>query len=361
MTDAPAALPPGSTVGILGAGQLGRMLAIAAARLGLRARLYDPAEEAPAADVAPVVRAAWDDAAALAAFAAAVDVVTLEFENVPVATLGALAPLVPVRPGPRALAVAQDRVEEKRFLRAAGAMTAPFAAVEGPEDAAAALRGFGGPAILKTRRMGYDGKGQVRVADAADLPAAFAALGGAPAVLEGVAPFVREISVVAARGLDGTVRAYDPGENRHEGGVLRRTVVPAAIDADTAARAVALAGDILRALDYVGAMGVELFHMPDGALWVNEIAPRVHNTGHWTIEACAVDQFGQHVRAVCGWPLGDPRRHCDATMDNLLGDEAADWARLAAEPGAALHLYGKGTARPGRKMGHVTRTRPLGA
>jgi 5-(carboxyamino)imidazole ribonucleotide synthase len=358
VTDAP--LPPGSTVGILGAGQLGRMLAVAAARLGLKARLYDPAPEAPAADVAPVVRAAWDDAAALAAFAASVDVVTLEFENVPVAALEALAPLVPVRPGPRALAVAQDRVAEKRFLVEAGAGTAPFAPVDALPDAQAGFaRLGGGPAILKTRRMGYDGKGQVRVSTAADLPAAIAALGGAPAILEGVVRFAREISVVAARGLDGTVRAFDPGENVHEAGVLRSTTVPAAIDADTAARAAALAARILTALDYVGVMGVEMFHLPDGSLLVNEIAPRVHNTGHWTIEACAADQFSQAVRAVCGWPLGDPRRHCDAAMENLLGDEASAWMRLAAEPGAALHLYGKGAARPGRKMGHVTRTAPL--
>jgi 5-(carboxyamino)imidazole ribonucleotide synthase len=336
------------------------MLAIAAARLGLKARLYDPAPEAPAADVAPVIRAAWDDAAALAAFAASVDVVTLEFENVPVSTLETLAPLVPVRPGPRALAVAQDRVAEKRFLVEAGAGTAPFAPVDALAEAQAAFaRLGGGPAILKTRRMGYDGKGQVRVRTAAELPAAMEALSGAPAILEGVVGFVREISVVAARGLDGTVRAFDPGENVHEGGILRRTAVPAAIDAETTGRATALAARILTALDYVGVMGVEMFHLPDGALLVNEIAPRVHNTGHWTIEACAADQFSQAVRAVCGWPLGDPRRHCDAVMENLLGDESSNWRRLAAEPGAGLHLYGKGAPRPGRKMGHVTRTTPL--
>jgi 5-(carboxyamino)imidazole ribonucleotide synthase len=186
-------------------------------------------------------------------------------------------------------------------------------------------------------------------------------MGGQPAILEAVVPFAREISVVAARGLDGRTAAYDPGENLHRGGVLRRTTVPAAIDAETAARARALAVRVLDALDYVGVMGVELFHLPDGRLLANEIAPRVHNTGHWTLEACAVDQFEQQIRAVCGWPLGDPRRHADAVMENLIGDEAGDWARLAAEPGAALHLYGKGEARPGRKMGHVTRLSPLGS
>ena len=354
----PPPLGPGATLGVLGAGQLGRMLAIAAARMGLRARLYDPAPDPPAAHVAPVVTAAWDDAEALAAFAASVDVVTLEFENVPVAALEALATRAPVRPGARALAVAQDRVAEKRFLRAAGVETAPFAPVDDAASLAAALAEIGTPAILKTRRLGYDGKGQSRIARPEDAAAALAALNGAPAILEGVAPFVREVSVVAARGLDGRVAAFDPGENVHEGGVLRRTGVPAAIDAETAARAREIAATILDRLDYVGVMGVELFHMADGRLLANEIAPRVHNTGHWTIEACAVDQFAQHVRAVCGWPLGDPRRHADAEMENLIGDEAADWARLAAEPGAALHLYGKAEARPGRKMGHVTRLRP---
>ncbi len=353
-------LPPGATVGILGAGQLGRMLAMAAARMGLRAHVYAPDAEAPAADVARHTRAGWDDAAALAAFAAAVDVVTLEFENVPVAAVEALAARVPVRPGARALAVAQDRLAEKAFLNGIGVETAAFAAVEDAASLDRALAALGAPAILKTRRMGYDGKGQARIAGPGDAPAALAAMGGRLAILEAVAPFVREISVVAARGLDGAVRAYDPGENRHEGGVLRRTTVPAAVDAETAARAADIAVRILTALDYVGVMGVELFHMPDGRLLANEVAPRVHNTGHWTLEACAVDQFAQHVRAVCGWPLGDPVRHADAVMDNLLGDAAGDWARLAAEPGAALHLYGKAQARPGRKMGHVTRLSPRG-
>lgn len=348
-------LPPGSTVGILGGGQLGRMLAIAAARLGLRARIYAPEASPPAGDVAQAVQGGWDDAQALAAFAASVDVVTLEFENVPVSAVETLARRIPVRPGARALAAAQDRLEEKTFLNAAGAETAPFAPVDTLSDLRAALSRLGTPAILKTRRLGYDGKGQVRIADPAQAEAAFAAMGGQPAILEGFAAFDREISVVAARGLDGDFRAYDPGQNVHRDGILRTTTVPAAIDAATAARAVAVARGVLHALDYVGVMGVELFHMPDGRLLVNEIAPRVHNTGHWTIEACAVCQFQQQIRAVCGWPLGDPRRHADAVMENLIGDDAADWLALAREPGAALHLYGKGEARPGRKMGHVTR------
>jgi len=351
-------IEPGGTVGILGAGQLGRMLAMAAPRMGLRARLYAPEADPPAAHVAPVTRGAWDDADALAAFAASVDVVTLEFENVPLGAVETLAPLVPVRPGARALAVAQDRLTEKRFLNEAGARTAPFAPVEDAASLGAALAALGLPAILKTRRLGYDGKGQARLNSAADAPAALAAMGGAPAILEGFAPFAREVSVVIARGADGATRAYDPGENVHRDGILRTTTVPAALDADAAARAVAVATRIVDALGYVGVLGVELFHMPDGAFWVNEIAPRVHNTGHWTINACAVDQFEQHLRAVCGWPLGDPRRHCDAVMENLIGDDDAAWPRLAAEPGAALHLYGKAGARPGRKMGHVTRTTP---
>lgn len=355
-----SALPPGSTVGVLGAGQLGRMLAVAAARLGLRARLYAPEADPPAAHVAPVDRGAWDDVAALAAFAAKVDVVTLEFENVPVATLEALAPLVPVRPGPRALAMAQDRVVEKTFLNEAGAPTVAFRPVDDAASLDRAIAELGVPAILKTRRLGYDGKGQARIAAPGDAAAALAAMNGAPAVLEAMAPFAREISVVVARGLDGATAAYDPAENVHAAGILRRSAVPAAIDDETRARAQATAARIVDALDYVGVMGVEFFHMPDGALLVNEVAPRVHNTGHWTMEACAVDQFSQHVRAVCGWPLGDPRRHCDAVMENLIGDEAEGWALLSAEQGAALHLYGKAEARPGRKMGHVTRTNRIG-
>ena len=227
------------------------------------------------------------------------------------------------------------------------------------DDMAAAMNSIGAPAILKTCRMGYDGKGQARVLTPSDAPKALADMAGAPAILEGFVPFRREISVIAARGLDGRIEAFDPGENEHEGGILRRTTVPAALSADTHARAMEIAGNILTALNYVGVIGVELFETDDGALLVNEIAPRVHNTGHWTIEACATDQFQQHIRAVAGWPLASPRRHAMAVMTNLIGDDAAEWSSLAAEPGAALHLYGKGEARPGRKMGHVTVVSPL--
>ncbi len=353
-----APLAPGATVGVLGAGQLGRMLAVAAARMGLRMVLFDPAPDPPAAHLAPVVTAAWDDERALAAFAARADVATLEFENAPLHAVETVAAHIPVRPGPRALAVAQDRVTEKRFLREAGVETAPFAAVDDAESLRAALAEIGAPAVLKTRRLGYDGKGQARIAAPEEAASALAAMKGAPAILEGWAPFARELSVIVARGADGSVACYDPGENLHENGVLRRTTVPAAVDAETSARARATARRIVEALDYVGVMGVELFHMADGRLLANEIAPRVHNTGHWTIEACAVDQFAQHLRAVCGWPLGDPVRHADAAMENLLGEEAADWVRIAREPGTALHLYGKSESRPGRKMGHLTRLSP---
>ncbi|MEL7465377.1 MAG: 5-(carboxyamino)imidazole ribonucleotide synthase [Pseudomonadota bacterium] len=351
---------PGGTVGILGGGQLGRMLAIAAAQLGLKAHIYAPEADPPAGDVAAAVtRGAWGDRAALGAFAAAVDVVTYEFENVPAETVDVLEPLVPVRPGRKALAVAQDRVDEKSFMNGIGVETAPFAAVDDAASLEAALDRIGAPALLKTRRLGYDGKGQARIAARADAAEALAAMAGAPAVLEGFVDFAREISVIAARGLDGSIAAYDPGENAHEAGILRRTTVPAASAPPVLAEAKAIAGRILTALDYVGVIGVEFFETAEGALLVNEIAPRVHNTGHWTIEACATDQFQQHVKAVCGWRLGDPARHADAVMDNLIGDEANDWARLAEAPGAALHLYGKAEARAGRKMGHVTRTSPL--
>ncbi len=347
-------IAPGGTVGILGGGQLGRMLAIAAAQLGLRAHIYAPEDNPPAGDVAAAVtRGGWDDAAALTAFARAVDVVTYEFENVPAATVDILEPLVPVRPGRKALAVAQDRVDEKFFLNRIGVTTAPFAPVDDADDLEKALGDIGMPTILKTRRMGYDGKGQARIMTAADAADALSEMRGAPAVLEGFVTFTREISVIAARGLDGSIAAFDPGENVHEAGILRRTTVPARSGDAVIAEAKSIAARILTALDYVGVIGVELFETPDGALLVNEIAPRVHNTGHWTIEAAATDQFQQHIKAVCGWPLGSPARHADAVMDNLIGDDVDHWADLSQD--GALHLYGKGEARPGRKMGHVTR------
>ena len=351
-------LHPGAVIGILGGGQLGRMLAMAAARLGYRSHIYDPAPAPPAADVAHgLTTAAYDDAAALAGFAAAADVVTYEFENIPAATLDLLGALRPIHPNRRALAIAQDRLAEKAFLSAIGLAIAPHAAVTSAEDLVAALARLGCPAILKTTRLGYDGKGQTRIMAPPDAPAALAALQGAPGVLERLIPFTQEVSVIAARALDGTVACYDPGENLHRDGILRTTTVPARLPPGQRSDAILAAARILTALDYVGVLGVEMFVTPE-ALIVNEIAPRVHNSGHWTQNGCAVDQFEQHIRAITGWPLGDGGRHSDVMMENLIGDDVARIPLIAAERNAALHLYGKAQVRPGRKMGHVNRMLP---
>lgn len=354
-------LPPGSTIGVLGGGQLGRMLALAAARLGFDTVILTPGEGDCASRVAArTIVAAYDDPAALEELARVSDVVTFEFENVPAAVVERLLALgVQVAPGPRALAVAQDRVEEKTFLNSVGAPTVGFAVIDRPEDIRPALDKLGAPALLKTRREGYDGKGQTWIESHADAAAAFDRIGRRPAILEARADFVREVSVIAARGRDGEVACYPLGENHHEGGVLRRTSAPAAASEATVVQAQTIAARILTSLDYVGVMGVEMFELKDGRLLVNEFAPRVHNTGHWTLDGCEVDQFEQHVRAVAGWPLGPTTPLAHVEMENLLGDEADAWARLAAEPEARLWLYGKGEGRPGRKMGHVNRLRPL--
>lgn len=347
-------LRPGQTIGILGGGQLGRMLAVAASRLGLNCHVYDPAPSGPAAEVcATSTTAAWDDEAALRAFAGAVDVVTYEFENVPAASLDLIESLVPIRPGRRALAVSQDRIDEKEFLQNLGLTTAPFAQVDDATTLDAALSRIGAPAILKTRRFGYDGKGQARIMTPGDTADALAEIKDAPAILEGFVDFSHEVSVIGARGIDGAVACFDPGENRHEDGILRETIVPARLSASQRTDAVLLAARILTALDYVGVMGVELFVTPRG-LVVNEIAPRVHNSGHWTQNGCLIDQFEQHIRAVAGWPLGDGARHSDVTMENLIGDDIDRILEIAGTQ-SAIHLYGKAEARPGRKMGHVNR------
>jgi 5-(carboxyamino)imidazole ribonucleotide synthase len=356
-------LAPGATIGILGAGQLGRMLAMAAARLGLRSHIFAPEPEAPAFDVASATTiAAYEDEAALAAFAAAVDVVTYEFENVPTTCVEFLSALRPVRPGVRALSLTQDRLVEKTFLRDLGLATAPFAAVDDAEALARAVAALGRPSILKTRRFGYDGKGQALIGEGGDLAALYAGLGGAPAILEGFVDFEREASVVAARGLDGAFAAFDLCENEHERHILARTRVPAAIAPATAARAVGIARQILEALDYVGVLAVEMFvtRAADGAegLVVNELAPRVHNSGHWTIDGAQTSQFEQHVRAIAGWPLGATTRRGRIEMRNLIGEEAVQWREILAQGDASLHLYGKMEVRPGRKMGHVTRVLP---
>ncbi|AZB63183.1 phosphoribosylaminoimidazole carboxylase ATPase subunit [Cereibacter sphaeroides WS8N] len=348
-------LPPGSTIGILGGGQLGRMLSVAAARLGFRTHIFEPSANPPAADVAHAVTTApYEDEAALRAFAASVDVITYEFENIPTSALDLLEALKPLHPNRRALAVSQDRLEEKGFLTGLGLAVAPYRPVGSREDLEAAIHGIGTPAILKTTRLGYDGKGQARLMEPDDAAEAFASMGGQPAVLEGFVRFTHEVSVIAARGRDGSVAVYEPGENVHLSGILHTTTVPARLTASQRTDAVLLAGRILNALDYVGVMGVELFVTPE-ALLVNEIAPRVHNSGHWTQNGCAVDQFEQHIRAITGWPLGDGSRFADVEMENLIGHDVARVPALALEKHTAIHLYGKAEARPGRKMGHVNR------
>lgn len=353
-------LKPGARIGILGGGQLGRMLALDAARLGFDVHIFTPEDNSPAARVAAACTVApYDDVDAVARFAAGVDVVTYEFENVPVETAKAAAQHAPLRPGVKALEVCQDRVTEKRFVNDAGIETTPWLAVASAQEAAGAVTALGVPSILKTRRLGYDGKGQQVIRNAGEAAAAFDALGGVPCILEAFAPFTREVSVVAARSADGQVAAYPLAENRHEGGILRTSIAPAPGADALAGEALRIASAILQGLDYVGVLAVELFVLERGRLWVNEIAPRVHNTGHWTMDACAVSQFEQHIRAVAGWPLGNPAAHSAARMDNLIGDDVMRWQALASEPGVCLHLYGKGDARPGRKMGHVNRLSPL--
>ena len=354
-------LNPGDMIGVLGSGQLGRMIALAAARLGLRTHIYCP-DPGPAFDVcAQFTVASYDDETALDAFAQSVGVVSYEFENVPSQTAAFLAARRPVRPGARALATSQDRFAEKTFLNGIGVATAPFAVVDGVDDLRAAVEALGRPSILKTRRFGYDGKGQALIRPGDDLAAAFQAVGAAPSILEGFVPFAREISVIGARGLDGSFAAFDVRENEHEDHILARTVVPARVSAATARAAMEMAGRIAAALDYVGVITVEMFLVEDGAgerIVVNEIAPRVHNSGHWTIDGAVTSQFEQHVRAICGWPLGAPRRHGRIEMGNLIGAQALGWEALLQEPGLCLHLYGKHEARAGRKMGHWTKVFP---
>lgn len=348
-------LAPGATIGILGGGQLGRMLSVAASRLGLRTHIYEPGANPPAGHVADrVTTAAYEDVAALAAFAESVDIITYEFENVPAASLDRLEAIRPIRPNRRALAVSQDRMAEKDFLTGLGLRTAPYSRVTDRNSLEAGLARIGVPGILKTNRLGYDGKGQARIMAPQDAPGALAAMAGADAILEGFVDFSHEVSVIAARGLDGSVACYDPGENVHRNGILHSTTVPARLSASQRTDAVLLAARILNALDYVGVLGVELF-VTDSGLIVNEIAPRVHNSGHWTQQGCTVDQFEQHIRAICGWPLGDGSRFADVVMENLIGHEVERVPMLARERNLSIHLYGKAEAKAGRKMGHVNR------
>lgn len=354
-------LPPGSTIGVLGGGQLGRMLAVAASRLGIKTHIYSDVANAPASDVAAATTVgAYDDDAAITGFADAVDVVTCEFENIPAKTLEIAGRSAPVFPPPKSFAVAQDRLVEKDFISALGISVAPYAAIDDLNGLRQALADLSTPAILKTRRFGYDGKGQVLIHTPSEAESAWETIGGVPSVLEGVVRFEREVSVIAVRGQDGKAQFYDVVENVHQSGILATSRAPARISDSTVFEARRIAGAIADALQYVGVLCVEMFEREGDApdLIVNEIAPRVHNSGHWTIDACPVSQFENHVRAICGWPLGSTDRHNDAVMTNLIGDDANQWRELAAEPGAAIHLYGKAEARPGRKMGHVTRLFP---
>ena len=352
-------VPIGGTIGIIGGGQLGRMTALAAARLGYKCHIFCPEPACPASQVSfATTTASYDDQQALAAFADAVDVVTFEFENIPADSVRILAEHVPVRPSWKVLETAQDRVVEKSFFNNLGIATAPWRAVNGPDDLTAAVAELGRPSVLKTSRFGYDGKGQVKITSDSDLSAAWEAIGQVPAILEGFVDFACEVSVIVARGLDGKAVCFDVVENRHKNHILDITIAPAEIAPALAEEGRRLAESAANALDLVGLLAIELFVTKDHRLLVNEMAPRPHNSGHWTMDACLTDQFEQFTRAVCGLPLGDASRHSDARMTNLIGDDMELVPALLAEPGARLHLYGKAEARPGRKMGHVNHLFP---
>ena len=349
-------LAPGAVIGIVGGGQLGRMTALAAARLGYRCHILAPDADSPAMQVTNLATiAAYDDQDALARFGQAVDVVTIEFENLPVEPLAELARSRPMHPAPSVLAICQDRAQEKGFLERIGVATAPNVVVADPEDVRRGLAELGTPAVLKTARWGYDGKGQIKLGAEADPERVWSEMATSRAVLERWIDFEREISVITARDRNGALASYVPVENQHRDHILARTIAPAPIPASLAKAAQELAEHIATELNLIGLLAVEMFVSRDQRLLVNELAPRPHNSGHWTIDACAVSQFEQLVRAICGLPLGDPGRSFDAVMDNLLGDAVDGWADVLAQPDARLHLYGKTPVRPGRKQGHVTR------
>jgi 5-(carboxyamino)imidazole ribonucleotide synthase len=363
----PPPLPPGSTVGMLGGGQLGRMAALAAAALGYRTHVFCPEKDAPATQVTPLLtQAAYDDEEALAAFAAAVDVITYEFENVPAAAAEFLAQRKPVRPGPDVLRICQNRLREKDFLRSIGVPTTRFAEVAGVEALARVARDLGRPCILKSAEMGYDGKGQVLIRANTDLAEAWAEMSGGEkgdkaavqGIVEAFVDFRLEISVIVARGLDGAIQTWVPVENQHSNHILDQTIVPARISEKASQKAEAIARHTAEEIGLVGVLAIEMFVTADDEILVNELAPRPHNSGHWTIDACITSQFEQQVRAVCGLPLGSTERLCDAVMKNLLGDEVERWRGILSDPSVKLHLYGKSEARPGRKMGHFTKLIP---
>ncbi|HEY0523505.1 MAG TPA: 5-(carboxyamino)imidazole ribonucleotide synthase [Stellaceae bacterium] len=348
-------LAPGATIGILGGGQLGRMTAMAAARLGYRSHIFTPEAEGPALQVTPFATVAeYDDWAALDRFAAACDVITFEFENVPAETAEYLAERKPVRPSPAVLRITQDRLREKDFLRSIDVATAGYREISGPTALARALRNLNQHAVLKTVRMGYDGKGQVMLAPDADAAEAWRRMGGESGILEDFVDFACEISVIVARGPGGSA-TYTPVENQHAHHILDTTIVPARVTAPVAMRAEAIARHVAEKIDLVGILAVEMFVTQAGEVLVNELAPRPHNSGHWTIDACHTSQFEQLVRAICGLPLGSTEPYCDAVMKNLIGGDVEKWREWLADPNAKVHIYGKTKARPGRKMGHVTR------
>jgi 5-(carboxyamino)imidazole ribonucleotide synthase len=350
---------PGATIGILGGGQLGRMTALAAARLGYRCHVFTPERDSPASHVADATTvAAYDDRAALASFASAVDVVTYEFENIPADPVVFLASIKPVRPKPEVLAICQDRLREKDFLNGIGVATACYQEVTSAAGLVHAVRDIGRPSVLKTAVLGYDGKGQAMIRADSNLDEAWQQLGAARGVLEGFVDFTQEISVLVARGLDGTHATYVPVENQHKHHILDVTIAPAKVPTPVVMKAEAVATHIAQKIDLVGVLAVEMFVERNGGVLVNELAPRPHNSGHWTIDACLTSQFEQLVRAICGLPLGSPERHSDAVMKNLIGADVDQWRDILKDPGAKLHLYGKMEARPGRKMGHVTRLSP---
>ena len=359
----PRPLPPGATIGMLGGGQLGRMAALSAAALGYRVHVFSPESDSPAAQVTSLHSvAAYDDWSALESFAESVDVVTYEFENVPSETASFLAERRPVRPGPNVLHICQNRLREKDFCNSVEVPTTRYAPVQTADDLAQTADTFGLPAILKTAEFGYDGKGQIFISPGDDLAAAWNSISGGQAtvaaVLEGVVDFRMEISVIIARNADGSCACYIPVENRHKNHILDETTAPAGISSELAAKAERIARCLAEAMNLEGMLAIEMFVTRDDRILVNEMAPRPHNSGHWTMDACVTSQFEQFIRAVAGLPLGSPDRHSDAVMKNLIGDDAGDWQAILSDPEAKLHLYGKAEARPGRKMGHVNRLSP---
>lgn len=360
-TKKPAPLPPGSTIGMLGGGQLGRMSALAAASLGYKVHIFCPEKDAPATQVTPYsTQATYDDIEALEAFAKAVDVVTYEFENVPAVTAQFLAERLAVRPSPQVLHICQNRIREKDFLRSIKVPVTRYAEVTTREGLQRVVSDIGRPSILKTAEMGYDGKGQVMLKAGGDLAQAWAEMAGGKnverqGIVEAFVDFRLEISVIVARGQDGVVQSYVPVENQHVHHILDQTLVPARISERAALKAEAIARHTAEAIGLIGVLAIEMFVTADDEVLVNELAPRPHNSGHWTIDAAVTSQFEQHIRAVAGLPLGSAERLCDAQMKNLIGDEVGKWPQILTEPNAKLHLYGKAEACPGRKMGHVTR------